>query len=656
MRSLILLVVAATAVGQADIMADVELLRSIRNDDEAVIRSLLDRGADVNAKDTHGATALMHAALYARPAIVKLLLERRADPNRVNTSGATALMWAVGSPEKVRLLISHRADVNARAKSGRTPLILASAIPGNIEAVKLLLDAGAGVKMRDAAGTGPVWAAAAAPDAKILAELLARGADPNEQEITRRGQTALMNAAAYDSPAAVRVLLNAGADVSRRSLPPLTIKAGLQDRGEMTALLAAAPLGSRETIELLLNAHADPNTSEYRGMNALILAVTSERQDSDVVRLLLKNISDVNAKDKSGLTALDWARKWGKSNIVDDLTRAGAVESASQSQTTLTPEPRRRAFDIRKAVENSVALVQASNRQFFRASGCAGCHHQMLGGMLVGLARQKGLAVNRDLADEQIKEVLAERTPSREALLQLERVGGFPMRDSLLLASLVAQKYPADGMTDALVHILLLGQREDGSWRGHDSRPPLEYSPFSETAYAVRAIQAYAPPGWRAEMQVRIRRAAEWLMNSKAIHTEEKAMQVLGLVWAGADRQKIQEFGRQLVADQHSDGGWAQRPGFGSDAYATGQVLYALHVGAGVPVSNRAWRRGLNYLLETQSEDGSWRVRSRAVKFQPYFESGFPYGHDQWISAAATSWASMALALAVEPPAQMAHN
>jgi ankyrin repeat protein len=98
-RSLILLVVAATAVGQADILADVELLRSIRNDDEAVIRSLLDRGADVNAKDTHGATALMHAALYARPASVKLLLERGADPNRVNTSGATALMWAVGSPE-----------------------------------------------------------------------------------------------------------------------------------------------------------------------------------------------------------------------------------------------------------------------------------------------------------------------------------------------------------------------------------------------------------------------------------------------------------------------------------------------------------------------------------------------------------------------------
>ena len=43
------------------------------------------------------------------------------------------------------------------------------------------------------------------------------------------------------------------------------------------------------------------------------------------------------------------------------------------------------------------------------------------------------------------------------------------------------------------------------------------------------------------------------------------------------------------------------------------------------------------------------RSKTRALPLQPYFESGFPYGHDQWISAAGTSWASMALALTVEP-------
>jgi hypothetical protein len=66
--------------------------------------------------------------------------------------------------------------------------------------------------------------------------------------------------------------------------------------------------------------------------------------------------------------------------------------------------------------------------------------------------------------------------------------------------------------------------------------------------------------------------------------------------------------------------------------------------------SDAVYQKGVKHLLATQWEDGSWYVRSRAPKFQPYFQSGFPYDHDQWISAAATSWAVRALAPAVENP------
>jgi hypothetical protein len=245
---------------------------------------------------------------------------------------------------------------------------------------------------------------------------------------------------------------------------------------------------------------------------------------------------------------------------------------------------------VRQAVEKSVALIQASNRQFFRASGCAACHHQMLGGMLVALAREKSLPVNEGLAAEQIKEVLAERAPASESLLQRQRVGGFPMRDSLLLVSLAAQGYPADGFTDAAVHNLMGAQRADGSWRGGDNRPPIQYSAISDTAYAIRAIRSYAAPGWRAEAQRRVRSAATWLARVKATHTEEKALQLQGLAWASADPRKIRELGRQLLAEQLPNGGWAQRSGFASDAYATGQALYALATAAGIPVSDMAWQ------------------------------------------------------------------
>ena len=642
MRRIVLFLLAAAAAG-AESAVDAELFRAIRNDDLAAVRRLLDSGADVNLRDAQGATPLMRAALYASTACLKLLLERGSDPNRANTAGATALMWAAGDPGKVLLLLARKAEVNARAKSGRTPLIVASAIHGNIEAVKLLLDAGADLKARDANGTGPVWAAAAAADPRILAELLARGGDPNEKDTSRRGQTALMNAAAYDSPETVRVLLKAGADVHVQSGPPAEIKAGLQDRGQNTALLWAAPFGTRETIELLLNARADPNVREFRGMNALTLAVTSEKQDAAVTRLLLEKTADVNAKDKNGLTALDWARRWGAGEIVNMLRDSGATGAVAAQPAIEAP---RGGYGIRQAVEKSVALMQSSSRQFFRASGCAGCHHQMLGGMLVALAHEKKLAVNEALAAEQIKEILATRMPSRESMLQAQRVGGFPMVDSLLLVSLAAQKYPADGYTDAVVHNLMAFQWSDGSWHGLDQRPPLEYSAFSETAYAIRALQMYAPPGRRADAQRRVRRAADWLVTANASHTEEKAMQLLGLVWADSGPHQTKELATRLLAEQLPDGGWAQRSGFPSDAYATGQVLYALHTVDAAAALNATWQRGIRYLLDTQHEDGSWLVRSRSVKFQPYFESGFPYGHEQWISAAGTAWAAMSLALA----------
>ena len=67
-------------------------------------------------------------------------------------------------------------------------------------------------------------------------------------------------------------------------------------------------------------------------------------------------------------------------------------------------------------------------------------------------------------------------------------------------------------------------------------------------------------------------------------------------------------------------------------------------------IRDAAFQRGVKYLLSTQHADGSWYVRSRAPKFQPFFESGFPYGHDQWISSMATGWAAAALVMTIDEP------
>jgi hypothetical protein len=88
------------------------------------------------------------------------------------------------------------------------------------------------------------------------------------------------------------------------------------------------------------------------------------------------------------------------------------------------------------------------------------------------------------------------------------------------------------------------------------------------------------------------------------------------------------------------------RPDEAKSRDATGRSLAALQLG-GLPISDPAYQRGIKWLLATQQEDGSWHTKTRALGFQPYFDAGFPHGYDQWMSAAGTSWAAMALSLAL---------
>jgi hypothetical protein len=107
---------------------------------------------------------------------------------------------------------------------------------------------------------------------------------------------------------------------------------------------------------------------------------------------------------------------------------------------------------------------------------------------------------------------------------------------------------------------------------------------------------------------------------------------------------------REVLGAQRSDGGWSDLASMSSTAYATGKALVALRT-SDVPATDSAYQRGVQYLLKTQMPDGSWYVKTRAAALQPYFDNGFPHGVDQWISAAGTSWATMALTFAARAPA-----
>jgi hypothetical protein len=260
------------------------------------------------------------------------------------------------------------------------------------------------------------------------------------------------------------------------------------------------------------------------------------------------------------------------------------------------------------------------------------------------MARARRFSVDEKLAVQEHNDVVAFFAAKPEVILGL---GLDPLLAAWTLWSWEAVGQSPSTLTDALVHYLVLLQTADGSWKTPGNRPPADASHFTFTALAVRSLQTYGPPGRRADLKTRIDRAKRWLLNTPATDTEDLAWQVLGLHWTAAGAEYVRKAAEQLLGEQRADGGWAQLPTLPSDAYATGEVLFALHEASAIASSHPAYQRGLAFLLRTQLPDGSWFVPTRSFPVIQYFTCGFPHGRAQFISTSATCWATMSLLLSV---------
>ena len=614
--------------------------QAIRNNDLAVLRVLL-KTADVNTKDKRGSTPLMYAAAIGSIDAMNMLVSAGAEVNEKNALDATALHWCAGDLAKVRLLVSKGADVNARSKPGRTPLIIAAAHDGASEIVRVLLNKGADISARDSAMVNALAAAADANDTATVRLLIEIGATVSTKDPSTG--MALMSAAGHGNVEVVRLLLAKGADVNAVSPPEVSaaVKKGPVALGLFTPLLLASVYGGPETVQVLLDAGAKVNVQDVRGMTPLMLAVSSDRPDPRVVRLLLNKGADPSTKSKDGETVYDWAKKFANPKVLREL----GMPATAAVAPTLLPAVDRKPADPREAVQKSLALLQRTGGSFFNEGGCAGCHAQNLTGMAAAAAMAHGIRVDEAAVSEQLKAANLQWASFEQTLLQrLDPPGGAEMLAYSIL-QMAAANAPADRTIDAMIYNLAGMQRQDGRWHmGGVARPPMEDGDFGRTALSLRSLQHYTPLGRKAEFDQRIARAAAWLSTATPRTTEDRIMQLLGVKWANGTvkASRVDE----LRALQRPDGGWAQTPELASDAYATGQALYALHE-VGLSVTDASYRHGVEYLLRTQLDDGSWLVASRAPRIQPYFQSGFPHDHNQWISSAATAWASMALSCAV---------
>jgi hypothetical protein len=257
------------------------------------------------------------------------------------------------------------------------------------------------------------------------------------------------------------------------------------------------------------------------------------------------------------------------------------------------------------------------------------------------------LRVDEEIARAQLRRIAAYLDENRERALENLGIPGTIDTVSYILLGMAAEKYPSDPTTDAWARYVKNNQSPDGRWQCAALRPPLEASDFQVTAASIRSVRTYGPKSQRDDYDRAVQRAVRWLETAQPAGTEDRAFKILGLIWGGGTPAAIEKTAQELLALQRPDGGWGQLAPLDSDAYATGQALVALRESRAVAVESAAYRRGIQFLLNSQLEDGSWYVRTRALPIQPYFDSDFPHGRDQFISAAATNWAAMALTAAV---------
>lgn len=349
------------------------VIMATQRGDPEVLQLLIDAGADVNAQDHNGwsalrwarrhssrgqppnmkpilallrsagardqagdqAARLFEAVLDKNAGRVRQALRGGADANARDDRGVPPLIYAgnLGQPEIVEALIAAGADVNASPEHDTTPLISAI-IGGSMEAVEKLLAAGARIDQPDRLRRTPLQVASTWKRTEITSLLLASSAkaDPGS----------LSMAALNGSADQVRMLLERGADPNAgeghaldeaargcqrrdntetiRMLLEAGARPNLKDLGEYTALHRAAALCEPEAVRLLLQHGANPNARELNGWTPIMSAAGSGKLEN--VRLLVQAGADVNAQDSDGKTVLHHAGRYPE--VQQELRRQGA--------------------------------------------------------------------------------------------------------------------------------------------------------------------------------------------------------------------------------------------------------------------------------------------------------------------------------------------
>ncbi|KAL8599445.1 hypothetical protein ACOMHN_066464 [Nucella lapillus] len=288
----------------------------------SITQHLLWAGADVNAQDHEGRTALLYAACNGHSDTAEQLIQHGADVNAQNEWGDTPLFCAVrnGHTDTSQVLIRHGADVNVHYEWGDTPLLCA-VWHDLSDTAELLIRHGADVNAQNEDGSSPLLHAAREGRSRIAEVLIHHGADINI--LNKESDTPLLRTAKAGHVDVAKVLIRHGANVNA------------QNEDGNSPLLLAARKRCSDLVELLMLHGADVNSRNKHGTSSLLHA--ARKGHADILALLIHHGADVNTRTGDGDSPLLSAAREGHADVAELLIQHGADISAQNKNNGDTP-------------------------------------------------------------------------------------------------------------------------------------------------------------------------------------------------------------------------------------------------------------------------------------------------------------------------------
>lgn len=320
---------------------------------------------------------------------------------------------------------------------------------------------------------------------------------------------------------------------------------------------------------------------------------------------------------------------------------------------------------VQKSVQKSISWLETDMRTWRNEHGCSACHHGPMYLWSVHFANQRGYTVNKQQLAEMTEWLLTSdearifpKSPAQQTVNSsstADRMTTAMMGHKNLSQPTIYLTHALNAMPDQeplkkfgwkrLIDHLASAQKEDGSFEGRDAWRPIFNTPQILTRFVVTGIQAAEPPDTESGEQQKILTHAETFLTSQPPDETQQgiALRILSqtrLYRQPADKSltdNLSTLTARLKQLQRDDGGWSQTDDRASDAFATGQALFAMNR-TGASVDDPIIKRGVMFLLKSQNPDGTWPMTSR-----PNPENGKPAEFLNPITYAATAWATIGL-------------